>query len=55
MIDGENEMFIEYDNQVVKFPVNPEKIKLCTSGDNETSSIVSLGEINILKASSSRL
>lgn len=45
-----NEMFIEYDNQVVKFPVNPEEIKLCTSGDNETSSIVSLGEINILKS-----
>lgn len=46
-----NEMFIEYDSQVVKFPVNPEKIELCRDSNNETTEIVSLGEINMLKES----
>lgn len=44
-----NEIFIEYDSRVVKFPVNPEEIKLCRDSNNETAEIISLGEINILR------
>lgn len=43
------EMFMEYDNRVIAFPVNPEEITLCRDGNNETTEIVSLGEINMLK------
>ena len=44
------EIFMEYDNRVVALPVNPDKIKLSREGNNETTEIVSLGEINMLKA-----
>lgn len=43
------EIFIEYDSRVVALPVNPEKICLRRAGNNETTEIVSLGEINMLK------
>ncbi len=40
-------IFIEYDNRVVQFPVNPEKFAVKTSGSNETTEIIALGEIVI--------
>lgn len=43
------EIFIEFKNQVVALPVNPEEIILNRESNNETTEIVSLGEINILK------
>lgn len=43
------EVFIEYNNQVVALPVNPEEIKKSQSGNNETTDIISLGEINLIK------
>lgn len=44
-----NEIFIEYDNVVIKFPVNPEEISLSRDGNNETTEILSIGEINVIK------
>lgn len=44
------EIFIEYDNRVVAFPVNPAELMLQREGNNETTEIISLGEINMLKA-----
>lgn len=41
--------FINYDNQVVQLPVNPEKVEVKFSGNNTTSEIIKLGEINILR------
>ena len=42
-------IFIEYNNRVVQFPVNPEKFSVRTGGDNATEEIISLGEIVIPK------
>ena len=41
--------FINYDNQVVQFPVNPEKVTVSCKGNNSTSEIIKLGQINLLK------
>lgn len=41
--------FINYNNQVVQLPVNPDKITVKYSGNNTTSEIIKLGEINLLK------
>jgi hypothetical protein len=41
--------FFEYNNQVVQLPVNPEEIMINSSGNNTTSEIVKLGEINLLR------
>ena len=41
--------FFEYNNQVVRLPVNPEKITITKPGNNKTEEIVSIGEINILR------
>ena len=41
--------FINYDNQVVQLPVNPEKVEVKFSGNNSTTEIIQLGEINLLK------
>lgn len=41
--------FINYDNQVVQLPVNPEKITVSYSGSNSTKEVIKLGEINLLK------
>lgn len=38
-------IFIEYDNQVVQIPVNPEKFNVKTNGNNTTAEIIALGEI----------
>lgn len=38
-------IFIEFDNEVVQIPVNPEKFSVTTAGNNETMEIISLGEI----------
>lgn len=43
------EIFVEYESQVVAFPVNPEELRLTKDTGNETTEIVSLGEINMLK------
>lgn len=41
--------FINYDNQVVQLPVNPEKITVSYKGNNSTTDVIKLGEINLLK------
>lgn len=41
--------FINYDNQVVQLPVNPEKVTVTYSGNNKTTEVIKLGEINQLK------
>ena len=41
--------FINYDGQVVQLPVNPEKVEVKFSGNNSTTEIIQLGEINLLK------
>lgn len=41
--------FINYNNQVVQLPVNPEKVSVAYKGNNDTTEIIKLGEINILK------
>ena len=40
-------IFIEYDNRVVQIPVNPSTFDVKTDGNNETTEIISLGEIVI--------
>lgn len=42
--------FIKFNGQVVQLPVNPEEIKIVSSGNNKTEEIVKLGEINILRS-----
>lgn len=42
-------IFIEYENNVIKFPVNPPNLKVIISGNNSTTEVVKLGEINIAK------
>ena len=41
--------FINYDGQVVQLPVNPAKVEVKFSGNNSTTEIIQLGEINLLK------
>ena len=41
--------FIDYDGQVVQLPVNPAKVEVKFSGNNSTTEIIQLGEINLLK------
>ncbi len=41
--------FINYNNRVVQLPVNPEKVEVKFSGNNSTTEIIQLGEINLLK------
>ena len=41
-------IFIEYQGQVVQFPVNPSKLSLVRDSNNRTTEIVQLGEINRL-------
>lgn len=42
-------IFFTYKNRVIQLPVNPEKVKVKVSGNNETVEVISLGEINQLK------
>ena len=41
--------FINYLDSVIQLPVNPEKVTVTYSGNNETKEVISLGEINILR------
>lgn len=41
--------FLEYNNQVVTLPVNPQSLQVISAGSNKTEEIVKLGEINLLK------
>ena len=41
--------FIKFDNVVVQLPVNPEKVSVTFKGNNSTTEIIKLGEVNILK------
>lgn len=41
--------FINYNNQVVQLPVNPEKVNVKYKGNNSTTEIIKIGEINMLK------
>lgn len=42
-------IFIEYNNQVVQIPVNPDTFNVKTGGNNATMEIITLGEIVIPK------
>ena len=42
-------LFMEYENKLIKFPVNPEKVEIEKPGTNSTVEVVKLGEINIAK------
>lgn len=42
-------IFFTYKNRVIQLPVNPEKVTVTASGNNETVEVISLGEINRLK------
>ena len=42
-------MFMEYGNQVIQFPVNPEEIEINIDGNNDKAEVVKLGEVNIAK------
>lgn len=42
-------IFFTYKNRVIQLPVNPEKITVTISGNNETVEVISLGELNQLK------
>jgi hypothetical protein len=42
-------IFIEYNNEIIQFPVNPEELELEKQGNNEVVEVVKLGEINIAK------
>lgn len=41
--------FIEYNNQVIQLPVNPEKVSVAYKGNNKSTEIIKLGEITLLK------
>lgn len=41
--------FINYDNQVVQLPVNPEKVTVTYSGNSTTKEVIKLGDVNLLK------
>jgi hypothetical protein len=41
--------FFEYDGELVMLPVNPAEFSIKSESDNETTEVVKLGEINILK------
>lgn len=41
--------FINYDNQIIQLPVNPDKVTVSYPGNNSTVEIIQLGEINLLK------
>lgn len=42
-------IFIEYNGQVVQFPVNPPSFNVKTSGNNTSTEIITLGEVLTLK------
>lgn len=42
-------IFMEYGNEVIQFPVNPEELEVIKEGNNDTIDVVKLGEINIPK------
>lgn len=41
--------FINYDNQVVQLPVNPEKVTVTYGSNNETTEVIKLGDINLIR------
>lgn len=41
--------FFEFENQVVRLPINPNEIRIKSPGNNKTEEIVKLGEINLLR------
>jgi len=41
--------FINYNNQIVQLPVNPDKLTVTYAGNNATVDIIKLGEVNLLK------
>lgn len=43
------EFYIAYGDRLIQLPVNPDKISVSFKGNNSTTEIIKLGEINILK------
>lgn len=42
-------IFMEYRGLLIQFPVNPEELKVKTEGNNETTEVIKLGEVNIAR------
>lgn len=41
--------FVKYDDYILQLPVNPEKVTVSCSSNNETKDVIKLGEINLLR------
>lgn len=41
--------FLEYENTVAQLPVNPSELSIKIQGNNKTSEVIGIGEINILR------
>jgi len=41
--------FFEFENRIIQLPINPEKLEVKYKGNNKTSEIIKLGEVNVLK------
>ena len=42
-------IFMEYANELIQLPVNPEELEVVKEGSNDTTEVVKLGEISIPK------
>ena len=42
-------IFMEYANELIQLPVNPEELEVVKEGNNDTTEVVKLGEISIPK------
>lgn len=42
-------IFMEYGEQLIQFPVNPEEINVNIEGNNEKTEVIKLGEVNIAR------
>lgn len=41
--------FFEFESEKAQLPVNPEQLKIVSSGNNKTTEIIKLGEINLIR------
>lgn len=42
-------IFMEYENEIIQFPVSPPELKIKREGNNEKEEVIKLGEVNIPK------
>lgn len=48
-IRGDVKVMFDYKNEIITLPITPGEIEISGAGNNETASIVKLGDINIIK------